>query len=108
MNKYRNKKITINGIKFDSQKEGARYCDLSAMEQAGIISDLELQPRFQIVERVKWNGKTLRTRSYVADFRYIHDGKKIVEDVKGMRTNIYTLKRQIFLIKYPEYEFKEV
>lgn len=108
MNKYKNKKITINGILFDSQKEGARYFDLSAMEKSGIIEELELQPKFQIVDQAKWNGKTLAKRSYIADFMYIKDGEKIVEDVKGLLTPMYRLKRQLFLLKYPEYTFKEI
>ena len=46
--KYRAVKTTIDGITFDSKKEAAEYGRLKLLEQAGVISDLELQPRFEI------------------------------------------------------------
>ena len=107
MSKYYNKKTVVNGIKFDSKKEAVRYCHLDLMLRSGIISNLELQPRFEIAPTHKWNGKTQRKRSYVADFKYKKDGVEIVEDVKGMRTALYILKRSLFLTQYPQYKFIE-
>ena len=105
--KYNNKKTVVNGIKFDSKKEASRYAELELLNRSGLIFSLELQPRFEIVPTHKWNGKTQRKKSYVADFRYIKDGVEIVEDVKGMRTAVYILKRSLFLTQYPQYKFIE-
>ena len=106
-NKYRNKKITIDGIKFDSIKEGNRWCELKILEKAGEISEIVLQPSFDICPQVRWNGKTLRKRVYVSDFMYTENGKKVVEDSKGYRNKIYLLKRSLFLSQYPQYVFRE-
>ena len=107
MNKYRNKKTVVDGITFDSKKESHRFSELRIMQMGGYISGLILQPTFEIIPQIKWNGKTLRKRLYIADFLYKQNGITIVEDVKGFRTQVYKLKRQLFLIRYPEYWFKE-
>lgn len=78
-NKYNAKKTYVDGIKFDSGDEAARYCELKLLLKAGMISDLELQPRFDIII----NG--VKVCFYKADFRYIEKGKSITEDVKGSR-----------------------
>ena len=106
-NKYGNKKIKIDGITFDSKKEGSRFFDLKMLQKAGEISDLELQPKFEIVPGVKWNGKKHRARFYIGDFLYKENGLTIVEDTKGFRTPIYKIKRQLFLIQYPDFKFIE-
>src|SRR5690606_369436 len=46
--KYRNVRTTVDGITFDSKREAERYGELKTMEAAGVISDLELQPRFPL------------------------------------------------------------
>lgn len=106
-NKYGNKKTMVNGIKFASKAEAKRYCTLELLNRSGIISELELQPRFEICPQVKHEGKTIRKKSYVADFKYILDGVEIVEDVKGFKTATYNLKKSLFLHLYPQYTFKE-
>lgn len=105
--KYKNIKTIIDGKKFDSKAESRRYMDLKIMLKAGIITKLELQPRFEICPRVKWNGKTICKKSYVADFKYIENGVEIVEDVKGVKTSVYQLKKSLFLTQYPQYKFIE-
>lgn len=108
--KYLNEKTQIDGYTFQSKKESNRYFELKMLQRAGEISGLELQPKFEILPAVKWNGKTLRKRFYIADFRYIENGKEIIEDVKSEGTimnPVYTLKRQLFLLKYPGIVFKE-
>lgn len=106
MNKYRNKKVIVDGKEFDSKKEGDRYKKLRLLERAGEISDLELQPRFLLQDKFKKNGKTYRKIEYVADFKYIENGKTIVEDVKGMQTDVFKLKHKIFEKIYPDLELK--
>lgn len=108
--KYRNKKTVIDGITFQSRKESNRYFELKMLQRIGGIYDLELQPKFEIISNVIWNHKTLRKRYYIADFTYYENGNKIVEDVKSVITRknpVYTLKRQLFLLKYPGIVFKE-
>lgn len=87
--KFGNKAASVNGIKFHSKKEAARYRTLLLLEKAGTIRDIELQPRFRLVV----NGELICT--YVADFRYRSGGQVIVEDVKGFRTREYVLKRKL-------------
>lgn len=87
--KYRNKKTVVDGIKFDSQREATRYSVLKIMQAAGVISDLRLQVPYVITV----NG--LKVCKYVADFVYIDRGREVVEDVKGMKTPTYNLKKKL-------------
>jgi|TARA_Y100000310_G_scaffold265683_1_gene276866 hypothetical protein len=91
--KYSNKRIEIDGKKFDSKKESYRYLELDGLRKAGIIKDLELQPRYPMVI----NG--IKVTTYIADFRYIdvQSGEKIVEDTKGFKTVVYKLKKKLML-----------
>ena len=109
--KDRAKKTIIDGIKFDSKREADRYCELKLLEKAKEIRNLELQPRFLLQDKFKDKmGTTHRKIEYVADFMYIDkDDKKIVEDVKGMMTDVYKLKKKLFLNLYDEeYDFREI
>ncbi len=108
--KYGAKKVIINGIKFDSQKEGNHYLELKLLEKQGLIKDLRIQVRFELQPSYKKNGKTIRAIYYIADFVYYDTfkGQKIVEDTKGYRTEIYKLKKKLFEYKYPDLEIKEV
>ena len=87
--KYGNKKTIIDGIKFDSKREAQRYGALQLMLKAGLISNLRLQVPYQI------NVNGMKVCKYVADFVYEDKGVEIVEDVKGMRTPIYNLKKKL-------------
>ena len=110
--KYRNKKITVDGITFDSRREYNRYRELKLLERAGQIHDLELQVKFvlipaqyKVVERYGKKGQRLKDGkrciekecAYIADFVYYQHGVKIVEDTKGMRTKEYIIKRKLML-----------
>ena len=105
-NKYRNKVTYINGIKFDSKKEASRYTVLMSLEKAGKISDLRLQVPFDLIDTMKHNGKTLRKIVYKADFTYTMNEVEIVEDSKGFSTDVFKIKMRLFLLKYPQYEFR--
>lgn len=105
--KYHNKKIVINGIKFDSKLEAERYGQLKMMERAGVITGLELQPCFELVPAFEKNGKKWRKMTYIADFQYFScaEGKCIVEDVKGSEkvlTDVFRLKQKLFEYRYDE------
>lgn len=108
MNKYRNKKTQIGMYVFDSVAESKRYKELALLEKAGEIKGLKLQPKFLLQESFKKNGKTYRKIEYIADFMYIENGKVIIEDVKGMETDIFKLKRKMFEYKYPGFELRIV
>ena len=96
-NKYKNEKITIDGMTFDSKKEYNRYCDLKLLERAGEIKDIQRQVKFELIP--KQEGE--RAVNYIADFVYIdRNGKKVVEDTKGVRTAEYIIKRKIMLWRY--------
>lgn len=99
--KYHSRKVTLDGINFDSQREANRYAELKMMERAGIISHLRLQPEYAIIEAHKRDdGTTERGAFYIADFAYFKGEKEVVEDAKGYRTPEYILKRKLMLEKY--------
>lgn len=92
--KYGNQKITIEGRKFDSLKEAGRWGELQILCRMKQIGSLECQVRYPI-QIVGKDGKLKRVCTYVADFVYIDliTGKVVVEDVKGVRTPVYKLKK---------------
>lgn len=106
MSKYYNKKVVIDGIDFDSKAEGSRYKELKLLEKANKISHLKVQPRFLLQDSFRKNGKIYRKIEYVADFSYIENGKKIIEDVKGKETEVFKIKHKLFEKMYPQLELK--
>lgn len=88
-NKYHNRKTVVDGIVFDSKAEASRYGTLKLFSQAGLITDLQLQVPFLIVV----NGQKIC--KYIADFVYTEEGRQVVEDVKGVRTREYVIKRKL-------------
>ena len=112
--KYGNKKVEFGGYSFDSIAEMERYKQLMLMEQAGAISDLRLQPRYELQRGfTDSSGVKQRAITYVADFEFrerISAGvwRWIVEDVKGKAVPVYLLKKKLFLFKYPDLTFREI
>ena len=104
--KYKNKKVIYNGIKFDSQKERNYYIKLKLLEEKGIISNLKLQVKFELQPSFKFNGKTIRSINYIADFTYIQDNKLHIVDTKGVRTEVYKIKKK--MMQYKGYEIEDV
>ena len=103
--KYGNKKVTLDGITFDSKREASRYAELKLLERAGQISGLELQKTFTLIpaQYEVINGKKKcveRAVTYKADFYYWENGKEIVEDTKGFKTKEYIIKRKLMLNNY--------
>ena len=105
--KYGAVKTTVDGVTFASKREAARYQELKMLEKAGQIEHLQLQPSFPLyVYRDKGAGIYIGAQaervfvgSYIADFRYwdrtTAPPGEVVEDVKGVRTDIYKLKKKI-------------
>jgi hypothetical protein len=95
--KYQNKRVTVDGITFDSVKEASRWQELRMLERAGKITGLNRQLRIEVVPKTKLH----RARYYLADFVYFdkEQGKTIYEDVKGYRKGVayqlFTLKRDV-------------
>jgi hypothetical protein len=89
--KFNNRKVVFGGITFDSQREFARYLELSELLERGRITQLKVHPRYSIVIN------QVRVCGYEPDFEYYVDGKLIVEDVKSKptRTRVYMLKRKL-------------
>ncbi len=111
-NKYGSRKITRDGLTFDSLKEYRRYCELRLLEKAGRITNLKLQVPFELLpaqyetfERYGKKGQRLKDGQhciekavmYRADFVYQENGKTVVEDTKGFKTKDYILKRKMML-----------
>lgn len=104
--KYKNKKVVVDGIEFDSKIEARYYEHLKLLKTQGIVKDFELQPKFTLLESFKKNGKTYRAITYNADFKVEYvDGHIEVIDVKGMVTQQFELRRKLFEYRYP-YELK--
>lgn len=108
--KYNARRVTVDGYTFDSKAEARRYNQLRLLQRAGDIADLELQPSFELQPGfTDASGKRQRAIRYVADFAYtLPDGRRVVEDVKGVETAVFKLKRKLFLFTYPDLELRTV
>lgn len=109
MSKYHSKKREVDGIIFASKKEADYYCELKMLRMVGEVKDFDIQVPFELQESFRYAGKAIRPIKYIADFVVEYkDGRKEVVDVKGMRTDVYKLKKKLLLHKYPNIVFKEV
>lgn len=80
--RYLNQPTIVDGVRFDSKKEATRYSELKILERAGEISELVLQPKYELPVEGE------RICNYVGDFAYLdkRTGLRVVEDVKSPRT----------------------
>ncbi len=109
VNKYRNRKVVVDGEGFDSQKEAIRYQELKILEKIGEIENLKRQVEYVLLPAQRepdkigrrggvQKGKIIeREVTYIADFVYTKEGELIVEDTKGVRTKDYIIKRKLML-----------
>ena len=101
MSKYRAKKEVVDGITFASRKEAKRYRELKLLLAAGEIHNLRMQVPYELIPHQKIDGKVVELAcKYYADFVYEYKGSLVVEDVKGVKTPAYTIKRKLMLYKY--------
>ena len=101
--KFNARKTTLDGRTFDSAAEARSYAKLQIMEASGEISDLELQPKFELQPAFKDSaGKTIRAITYTADFAFVRDGKRIIVDVKGGKAT----QTQAFRIKWKMLQYQ--
>jgi len=92
--KFGAKKTIVDGITFDSKWESERYGQLRAMERGGIVTDLKLQVKYDIIIN------DIKICRYIADFVYKEESpdgkvKEIVEDAKGFETPEFKLKKKL-------------
>ena len=102
---------TIDGIVFDSKAESRRYQELRLMERAGVVSGIELQAEYVLVPPyTRQDGTKSRGVRYLADFRYVETstGRTVVEDVKGVATEAYRIKRTMLGWRFPDLDFREI
>lgn len=112
--KYGAKKVTVDGLTFDSKKEANRYRELKILEKIGEITNLQMQVKYVLIPAQREpdtvgkrggiiKGKLIeREVSYIADFVYTDvNGNRVVEDVKGYRGGgayeIFKIKRKLML-----------
>ena len=94
MSKYNSTKIRVDGRLFDSKAEAARWQELSLLERAGEITELERQVEYELIPKQKGE----RAVKYIADFRYVdNEGKTVVEDTKKVKTPVWIIKRKLML-----------
>ena len=108
-NKYHSRKISHDGMTFDSLKEYRRYCELVLLEKAGQVTELQRQVKFVLIpaqrepDSIGKRGGVIKGKliekecAYIADFVYKENGKTVVEDTKGFKTKDYILKRKMLL-----------
>lgn len=105
-NKYRAKPEIVDGVRFASKREAKRYRELKLLSDAGLITELELQPKFKLGRDeapylIRSAGYPNGRRAvYLADFRYRHEGELVIEDVKGVDNPLSRLKRAIVEAQY--------
>ena len=108
--KYKAKKVKYNNETFDSKKEFERYLELLDLQKKGEIYDLKRQVEYELIPAQygeptytktgkEKKGKIIeRGVKYIADFVYKdQDNNVVVEDVKGIKTKEYIIKRKLML-----------
>lgn len=103
MSKYNSKKTVVDGICFDSKDEAKYYEALKDMKAKGKIFNFELQPEFVLLDSFKKNNKTYLKITYKADFRvFLNERTSYIVDVKGMLTDVFSLKLKLYNARYSE------
>ena len=101
--KLRAVKKVVDGIKFDSTMEANYYEYLKEEKKKGNIKEIELQPKFLLLEDFKKYGRTIRKIEYISDFRVVYkDNTEKIIDVKGRETPDFKIKRKMFDMKYKD------
>lgn len=103
MAKYNNKKLTINGMKFDSKAEYDYYLHLKQMLEEEVVIGFECQPKFTLIPAYEKYGKKIRALTYTPDFyvKYANGNEEYI-DVKGMGTQAGELRRKLFDYLHPD------
>lgn len=103
VSKYKAKKVTVNGIVFDSSVEAEYYELLLKFKDKGYVKEIECQPVLNLNESFEYFGKKRRRTDYKLDFRVVyHDDVEVYIDIKGMATTTAKMKRKWAESKYPD------
>lgn len=96
MSKYRAVKTIVDGIRFDSKREAARWQELKLLERAGHIELLERQVKYPLVVC------GVKIGTYIADAAYFdkQTGEHVTEDTKGFKTRDYIIKKKLMKALY--------
>lgn len=109
MSKYNARKTEMDGIVFDSRLEANYYKLLQFQKKIGEIKDFTLQPTYVLQEGFKRGKRKVQAITYKADFLVTYpDGKQEIIDCKGVKTEVYRIKKKLFEYKYPDLEIVEV
>ena len=99
--------MKVDGYVFDSKAEARRYAELKLLLRAGKITGLVIHPVYVLQETFqRENGKTIRPITYEADFCYLEGKSLVVEDVKGVETEVFRIKRKLFFFRHPDLELR--
>ena len=94
--KYHAQPTVVDGLRFDSKREAARWRELVLLERAGVIKGLRRQVPFVLIDKSE-HGRAV---TYYADFTYMENGQEVVEDVKGVKTDVYKIKKRLMAERY--------
>lgn len=97
--KYKNKKVVVNNIKFDSKLESNIYLKLKELSKKHDVA-FRLQPKFELEPKFKLDGKTIRSIDYTADFEISINDKTFILDAKGLETDVFKIKKKLFAKRY--------
>ena len=94
--KYNAQPTVVDGVRFASKAEARRWNELRLLERGRQIAELERQPKFALNYGDELIGY------YVADFEYLDfkHGEWVVEDVKGVQTELFKWKARHFRAQY--------
>jgi hypothetical protein len=106
--KYNARPVDLDGYHFDSQAEASRYNVLKLCVQAGEIKNLIVHPRYELQPAFTYGDQKHRAIYYEGDFQYreIATDNLVIEDVKGVETEVFKLKMKLFLHQYPGIDFR--
>ena len=117
-NKYGNKPVIVDGVRYDSTGEANRFAFLKLLERAGVISNLRYHVNFELIPKItreevihlKTKDKIVTkvvqsARYYEADFVYTinNTGEEVVEDFKGVETDLFKFKSELFFYLYKKH-----
>jgi hypothetical protein len=103
VSKYGAKKVTIDGITFDSKAESRYYEYLLKLKKTGLVEDFSMQKAFTLLDRFAHpqTGRIVRAITYKADFEVLYaDGRIEVVDIKGFLTPEFKIKAKMFMFRY--------
>lgn len=109
MSKYKSRKTKVDNILFDSIAEANYYNRLKLLQKAGEVRCFEIQPTYILQEGYKRGNRKVQPITYKADFLVTYaDGRNELIDVKGMKTEVYKMKKKMLEYRYPDLEIIEV